>query len=370
VSEYRRLWSQHAAVYCARVTTAAVAFRLATVRIVHAVRSFVRSQAGRRATVSAAEFSEFQRSVPRDATATYLPERVRLDLRSQPHLRARSEAADKTIPDSPKCSAVRAVAGRCLRAGPCRAFLPGFSLGQARALRQEPKSFGTLWYSAAPRLAGTILSRRPSSGPALACTPLSPVFGSDAKPSAAPHQRCCVYWSCMAHDALGSPCQSARIFCRTLPGCAAVGFVAPIICSTHAEQCLASRWSLPRQPPLIRELTRTGRGAALCAFAAAAQRWRCSPARSAACLCRLVPHSIAATGAPFLGSPSTLWHGCQTQPPSSVSAPSPDALPSRRRSPARRSPARRSPARHICPSSEGSGGACAPAVVNFSRIAM
>ena len=170
-------------------------------------------------------------------------------------------------------------------------------------------------------------------------------------------------------DALGPPCQSARIFCRTLPGCAAVGFVAPITCSTHAERTLASRWSDPRQPPLIRELTRTGRGAALCAVAAAAQRWRCSPARSAAGLCRLVPHSIAATGAPFLGSPSTLWHGCQTQPPSSVSAPSPDALPSRRRSAARRSAARRQRVT-LAQAARGAAGACAPAVVNFSRIAM
>jgi hypothetical protein len=184
VGGHRRLWSQHAAVCRARVTTAAVAFRRASVRTTRACGSIVRSQAGHRATVSAAEFSALQRSVPRDATATYLPERVRLDLRSQPHLRAhysRRRAEEQRI---------GAVTVSCLF---CRAFLPSLSLRQARALRQKPKRFGTLWYSAAPRLAGTILSRRPSSGPALACTPLSPVFGSDAKPSAAPHQRCCVH---------------------------------------------------------------------------------------------------------------------------------------------------------------------------------
>jgi hypothetical protein len=148
-------------------------------------------------------------------------------------------------------------------------------------------------------------------------------------------------------DAMGPPCQSARIFCRTLPGCAAVGFVAPIICSTHAEQCLASRWSDPRQPPLIRELTRTGRAAALCAVAAAAQRWRCSPARSAAGLCRLVPHSIAATHRRTFSRKS--FHAAAWLPNST----SKQCICTIARRPSSR---RRSPARQIGPSSEGSGG--------------
>ena len=103
----------------------------------------------------------------------------------------------------------------------------------------------------------TILSRRPSSGPALACTPLSPVFGSDAKPSAAPPPKCsCTAAPCLATARMrrSPPCQSARIFCRTLPGCAAVGFVAPIICSTHAHR----QPLVPVQPPHIRKYTDTG----------------------------------------------------------------------------------------------------------------
>jgi hypothetical protein len=153
-------------------------------------------------------------------------------------------------------------------------------------------------------------------------------------------------------DALGPPCQSARIFCRTLPGCAAVGFVAPMICSTHAEQCLASRWSVPKQPPLIRELTRTGRGARIrCCRAAVALFASAQRCRS---VCA-VPHSIAAThrrtfsrksfhaAAWLLNSTSKQCICTIARRPSSAASLCSASLCSA------------SPALHVGPSSEGSG---------------
>ena len=195
----------------------------------------------------------------------------------------------------------------------------------------------------------TILSRRPSSGPALACTPLSPVFGSDAKPSAAPPPKCsctAALPSILRRAWLQHECAGAHLANRRGSSAEHCPAARPLGSSRRlsaAHMRIASRWFRCNRRTSASILTRAGRALRI-------RRCRAALALCAAGLCALCPcaASLPINGAPFLGSPSTPRHGCQTQPPSSVSARSPEARPRMRVSSASRRPKQRGERRCLC----------------------
>ena len=273
---------------------------------------------------------------------------------------ARTCPSRPSLPTTPACArsetpirlyAIRRTAAhwRSRRSVPKGWTLPGFSaraLRQARAPRRKPKCFGTLWYWCCgtkaslyvpSSRAGPRAARRSHARRCRPCSARTPSPALHRHPNAVALLRRA--W--LQHECAGAHLANRRG--SSAEHCPAARPLGSSRRLSAAHMRVASRWFQCNRRTSASILTRAGRALRI-------RRCRAALALCAAGLCALCPcaASLPINGAPFLGSPSTPRHGCQTQPPSSVSARSPEARPRMRVSSASRRPKQRGERRCLC----------------------